>query len=57
MADIVIGVNDLATLIHDMTETQVADMYARIVVYGLFSARCMNKSQDDFSAIEQSNDG
>lgn len=40
------------TLIHDMTETQFADMYAQTVVYGLFSARCMDETQDDFSAEE-----
>ncbi len=40
------------TLIHDMTEQQFADMYAQTVVYGLFSARCMDKSQDNFSASE-----
>lgn len=40
------------TLIHDMTETQFADMYAQTVVYGLFSARCMDSSQEDFSATE-----
>lgn len=40
------------TLIHDMTEQQFADMYAQTVVYGLFSARCMDKTQDDFSAEE-----
>lgn len=40
------------TLIHDMTETQFADMYAQTVVYGLFSARCMDATQDDFSAAE-----
>lgn len=40
------------TLIHDMTEQQFADMYAQTVVYGLFSARCMDDSQDDFSAAE-----
>lgn len=40
------------TLIHDMTETQFADMYAQTVVYGLFSARCMDTTQDDFSAAE-----
>ena len=40
------------TLIHDMTESQFADMYAQTVVYGLFSARCMDKTQDDFSASE-----
>lgn len=40
------------TLIHDMTEQQFADMYAQTVVYGLFSARCMDSSQEDFSAEE-----
>lgn len=40
------------TLIHDMTEVQFADMYSQTVVYGLFSARCMDESQDDFSAAE-----
>ena len=39
-------------LIHDMTEQQFADMYAQTVVYGLFSARCMDITQDDFSAEE-----
>lgn len=39
-------------LIQDMTESQFADMYAQTVVYGLFSARCMDKTQDDFSAEE-----
>ena len=40
------------SLIHDMTETQFADMYAQTVVYGLFSARCMDVTQEDFSADE-----
>ena len=40
------------TLIHDMTEAQFADMYAQTVVYGLFSARCMDDTQDDFSVLE-----
>lgn len=40
------------TLIHDMTEQQFADMYAQTVVYGLFSARCMDPTQEDFSAAE-----
>ena len=40
------------TLIHDMTEQQFADMYAQTIVYGLFSARCMDGSQNDFSAAE-----
>lgn len=40
------------TLVHDMTEQQFADMYAQTVVYGLFSARCMDESQDNFDASE-----
>lgn len=40
------------TLVHDMTELQFADMYAQTVVYGLFSARCMDQSQNDFNAAE-----
>ena len=40
------------TLIHDMTEQQFADMYAQTIVYGLFSARCMDNTQDDFSPEE-----
>ena len=40
------------TLIHDMTETAFADMYAQTVVYGLFSARCMDTTQEDFSVNE-----
>ena len=35
-----------------MTIQQFADMYAQTVVYGLFSARCMDETQDDFSAGE-----
>ena len=40
------------TLVHDMTEQQFADMYAQTVVYGLFSARCMEETQEDFNAKE-----
>ena len=40
------------TLVHDMKETDFADMYAQTLVYGLFSARCMDETQDDFSAAE-----
>lgn len=40
------------TLIQDMSEQQFADMYAQTVVYGLFSARCLDTTQDDFSAQE-----
>lgn len=39
-------------LIHDMTKQQFADMYAQTVVYGLFSARCMDKTQDSFNVRE-----
>ena len=39
-------------LIHDMTKQQFADMYAQTVVYGLFSARCMDKTQDSFNMKE-----
>ena len=40
------------TLIHDMKETEFADMYAQTVVYGLFSARCMDETQENFSEAE-----
>lgn len=40
------------TLIHDMTKEQFADMYAQTVVYGLFSARCMDETPEDFSVSE-----
>ena len=36
-------------LIYDMTKIQFADMYAQTVVYGLFSARCMDDTQEVFS--------
>ena len=39
-------------LIYEMHEEQFADMYAQTVVYGLFSARCMDPTQEDFSAEE-----
>lgn len=39
-------------LIHDMAKQQFADMYAQTVVYGLFSARCMDKTQDSFNVRE-----
>lgn len=42
-------------LIHDMTKQQFADMYAQTVVYGLFSAKCMDKTQDDFDVQEAIN--
>ena len=40
------------TLIHDMKEIEFADMYAQTLVYGLFSARCMDDTEDSFSATE-----
>ena len=40
------------TLVHDMNAEQFADMYAQTVVYGLFSARCMDETQEDFSVHE-----
>lgn len=40
------------TLVHDMSERDFADMYAQTIVYGLFSARCMDDTQEDFSAKE-----
>jgi hypothetical protein len=39
-------------LIHDMTETQFADMYAQTVVYGLFSARCMGDTDGSEKLFE-----
>lgn len=41
-----------ATLIADMSKEQFADMYAQTMVYGLFSARCMDKTPEDFSVEE-----
>lgn len=38
------------SLIHDLSEKQFADMYAQTVVYGLFSAKCMDTTHDDFDA-------
>lgn len=39
-------------LVHDMKEQDFADMYAQTIVYGLFSARCMDDSPETFSAAE-----
>lgn len=39
-------------LIHDMTKEQFADMYAQTMVYGLFSARCMDTSQGHFNPAD-----
>jgi predicted helicase len=38
-------------LIHDMTTVQFADMYAQTMVYGLFSARCMESTLGRFDPI------
>ena len=42
------------TLIHDMTDSQFADMYAQTIVYGLFTARCMDADEhfDPNDAVE-----
>ena len=40
------------SLIHDLSKEQFADMYAQTVVYGLFSARCMDNTPEDFSVRE-----
>lgn len=39
-------------LVHDMKEQDFADMYAQTIVYGLFSARCMDDAPETFSAAE-----
>ena len=41
-----------ATLVHDLDESDFADMYAQTIVYGLFSARCLDKTPDTFSVNE-----
>lgn len=40
------------TLVADMSESDFADMYAQTIVYGLFSARCMDKTVADFTVAE-----
>ena len=40
------------TLVHDLDESDFADMYAQTIVYGLFSARCLDKTPDTFSVEE-----
>ncbi|MBQ5558687.1 MAG: DNA methyltransferase, partial [Lachnospiraceae bacterium] len=40
------------SLIHDLDEERFADMYAQTIVYGLFSARCMDKTPDSFNVSE-----
>ncbi len=39
-------------LVHDLDESDFADMYAQTIVYGLFSARCLDKTPDTFSIEE-----
>ena len=39
-------------LVHDMQEKDFADMYAQTIVYGLFSARCLDDTPETFSAAE-----
>lgn len=41
-----------STLLHDVKESQFADMYAQTIVYGLFSARCLDPTPDTFSVDE-----
>jgi hypothetical protein len=36
-------------LLHDLTEDQFADMYARTICYGLFAARCNAKGSEHFT--------
>ena len=40
------------TLVANMSEKDFADTYAQTMVYGLFSARCMDKTPQDFSVEE-----
>ena len=40
------------TLVHDLTVKNFASMYAQTIVYGLFSARCLDKTPEDFSVEE-----
>ena len=40
------------TLVHDLTVEDFASMYAQTIVYGLFSARCLDKTPEDFSVEE-----
>ena len=40
------------SLIHDLDEERFADMYAQTIVYGLFSARCMDNTPDFFNVSE-----
>lgn len=40
------------TLVHNLSTSEFADMYAQTIVYGLFSARCMDETPENFSAEE-----
>ena len=40
------------SLIHDLDKERFADMYAQTIVYGLFSARCMDNTPDFFNVSE-----
>ena len=40
------------TLVHDLTVKDFASMYAQTIVYGFFSARCLDKTPEDFSVEE-----
>ena len=40
------------TLVHNLSQHEFADMYAQTIVYGLFSARCMDETPETFSAEE-----
>ena len=41
-----------ATLVHDLSENDFANMYAQTLVYGLFIARYNDKTPDDFTRQE-----
>ena len=41
-----------STLLHDLREREFADMYAQTIVYGLFSARCLDPTPETFSVRE-----
>ncbi len=40
------------TLLHDITPQVFADVYAQTLAYGLFVARCHDKTKEDFSRYE-----
>ena len=40
------------TLVHNLSTSEFADIYAQTIVYGLFSARCMDETPETFSAEE-----